>query len=84
VLASSNITPDKETGIGAWTEEQFIQRFRMYADSVPVVAAGEFNSMMPWTMYGKMETEDLAAIYAYLRTVAPISNKVTKFTPAAK
>lgn len=87
VVMSGNITPDKETGIGAWTEEMFIQRFKMYADSTytpHTVAMGEFNSIMPWTMYGQMEKDDLAAIYTYLRSVKPISNSVVKFTPAAK
>ena len=50
----------------------------------PTVAMGEFNSMMPWTMYGQMEEEDLVAIYSYLKTVKPISNKVVKFIPATK
>ena len=87
VLLSSNITPDKDSGIGNWTEEIFIAKFKSYADSsytTPAVAPGEFNTIMPWTMYGQMNTEDLAAIYAYLRTVQPISNKVVKFTPAAR
>jgi mono/diheme cytochrome c family protein len=87
LVNSSNITPDKETGIGAWTQEMFIQRFKAYADSAytsPSVAMGEFNSVMPWTMYGQMEEDDLAAIYTYLRSVKPISNKVIKFTAATK
>ncbi len=82
VVFSANITPDKETGIGAWTQEMFVQRFKIYADSAyvpPSVANGEFNSIMPWTMYGQMEEDDLAAIYAYLKTVKPISNQVVKF-----
>lgn len=84
---SANITPDKETGIGAWTEDMFIARFKSYADStyiIPSVAPGEFNTIMPWTMYGQMTEEDLAAIYAYLKSVKPISNSVTKFVAAGK
>jgi hypothetical protein len=84
VLRSSNITPH-ETGIGAWTEEMFIARFKMYADSAyvsPAIPMGEFNTIMPWTMYGRMTNEDLSAIYAYLRTVKPLENKVEKFAPS--
>ena len=84
VLRSVNITPDK-TGLGDWTEETFVQRFKMYADSayvVPSVQPGEFNSIMPWVMYAEMEEDDLKAIYAYLRTVKPIENIVERFTPA--
>ncbi|GAB1444590.1 hypothetical protein MASR2M41_02010 [Flammeovirgaceae bacterium] len=84
VLRSSNITPD-DTGIGAWTQERFIARFKIFADSsyaLPSVVPGEFNTIMPWTMYGKMKRSDLAAIYAYLRTVKPIENRVEKFIPS--
>lgn len=87
VVRSSNISPDQETGIGAWTEEMFVQRFQAYADSVyvtPQVGAGEFNSIMPWTMYAHMKREDLAAIYAYLKAMTPIANSVVKFTVAKK
>jgi hypothetical protein len=85
-VRSTNITPDK-TGIGSWTEEQFVQRFKAYSDSgyvAPVVPNGEFNSIMPWTMYSKMNKEDLAAIFQYLKTVKPIENTVERFTPRSK
>jgi mono/diheme cytochrome c family protein len=84
VVRSVNITPDK-TGIGAWSEEQFVQRFKMYADSAyvpPTVKPGEFNTIMPWIMYAQMEEDDLKAIYAYLKSMKPIENVVERFTPA--
>jgi mono/diheme cytochrome c family protein len=87
IVRAGNISPDQETGIGNWTEEAFIQRFKIYADSSyvpPSIASGEFNSIMPWTMYAQMKQEDLAAIFAYLKTVKPIKNTVTKFSPPAK
>ena len=83
IVRSANITPDEITGIGKWTKELFIARFKMYADSSykpQTVAAGQFNSIMPWNMYSKMNTEDLAAIYTYLKTVTPLKNTVTKFS----
>lgn len=82
VLRSANITPDKETGIGALTETQFLARFKLYSDSTYVpykVGPGEFKTIMPWTSYANMEEHDLKAIYAYLQTVTPVSNKVVKF-----
>ncbi len=82
---SANITPDRETGIGAWTSDLFVTRFKMYADSafvLPDAAPGEFNTIMPWTMYAHMEQEDLEAIYSYLQTVTPMKNSVSKFTAA--
>ena len=71
-VLSANITADKNTGIGNWTKEQFLARFKMYADtsySLPDVKPGEFNTIMPWTMYSKMREEDLASVFEYLQTV---------------
>jgi len=87
IVYSANISPDMETGIGTWTKEMFLQRFKIYADSAyvtPPVSTGEFNSIMPWTMYSKMTDEDLTAIYTYLHTVKPITNSVIKFSAATK
>lgn len=84
-VTSANLTQDKETGIGSWTEEMFLSRFSQYVDSgyvTPKVGPGEFNTIMPWTMYAGMKAEDLKAIYAYLKTVEPIPNQVIKYTPA--
>jgi mono/diheme cytochrome c family protein len=81
---SSNITPDPETGIGRWTEEQFIQRFKMYMDSAyeaPPVGENQFNTYMPWEMFAGMKESDLSAIYAYLQSVKPIPNQVVRFVP---
>lgn len=82
-VKSANITSDAKTGIGAWTKQQFVARFTMYADSSykPTdVKPGEFQTIMPWLMYGKMKKTDLEAIYAYLKTVKPVNNTVVKFS----
>lgn len=87
IVRSANITPDMETGIGNWSQDAFINRFKSYGDSsyvAPTVGANDFNSIMPWTMYGKMKREDLAAIYTYLRALKPVAHTVIKFTPASK
>jgi mono/diheme cytochrome c family protein len=84
LVRSANITPDKATGIGNWTQEQFISRFALYADSnytLPQTVPGGFNTIMPWTQYARMKKEDLATIYAYLRHVQPVQNPVEKFSP---
>jgi len=83
MVTSSNLTQDTETGIGSWNEEMFVRRFTQYVDSGyvnPKVPPGEFNSIMPWTMYAGMKEDDLKAIYAYLKTIKPIKNEVVKFT----
>ncbi|MBC7915553.1 MAG: cytochrome C [Pyrinomonadaceae bacterium] len=80
---TANITPDKETGIGSWTQEQFLARFKAFADSshIPEIGENEFQTVMPWTMYAGMKVSDLEAIYTYLKTVKPVKNQVIKFVP---
>ncbi|RPI69869.1 MAG: cytochrome C [Ignavibacteriales bacterium] len=84
-VRSLNITPDVETGIGSWSKEDFIARFRHYsspeASNVPVNFETDFNTPMPWLMYAGMTDEDLGAIYDYLKTIAPVNNRVERFTP---
>ena len=81
IVYSANITPDSATGIGNWARELFVRKFKQYADSGYVskpVGAGELNTPMPWWSYAGMREKDLAAIYAYLRTVKPIRQDVKK------
>lgn len=83
VVRSANITPDPETGIGSWSEADFVNKFKAYAAESyvpPETKAGEFNTMMPWTMYSKMTEDDLRAIYQYLTTQKPVMNQVVKFS----
>jgi len=87
IVRTGNITPDEETGIGRWSENEFLDIFHTRSDSATLAKKLEpeaFNTMMPWTMYGKMRNEDLKAIYAYLQTVKPIRNAVVQFSPADK
>jgi mono/diheme cytochrome c family protein len=71
-LVSPNITPDRETGIGAWTDNEF-------ADALQkgVGRGGEhLYPAMPYTYYTKVTREDVMAIRAYLNTIEPVRNKV--------
>ena len=80
-IYSANITPDKETGIGNWTRELFIRKFRQYADSgyVPkAVVNRAANTPMPWPAYAGMREKDLAAMFAFLKSLKPIRNDVKK------
>lgn len=84
VARSANLTPENDTGIGAWERAYFINRFKEYADSTQShirVAKGEANTVMAWTMYAGMTEEDLSAIFSYLRTVKPVRHEVEKFSP---
>ncbi|MCF6406451.1 c-type cytochrome [Chitinophaga filiformis] len=81
---AANLTPDKETGLGSWTAEQFVARFKAFTDSATrnqPVAKGGFNTMMPWAYYSGMDTSDLRSIYTYLKTLKPVHHQVAKFTP---
>jgi len=87
IVSSANLTQCPDTGIGNWDEATFVSKFKQYADSGyvnPKVAPGEYNTIMPWTMYAGMKEEDLKAIYAYLKTVMPIKNQVVKFTASTE
>ena len=83
IVTTPNISADEESGIGYWTKEAFIQKFKQYSDSSyqPQKLGGDdFNTPMPWFMYTGMDTSDLSAIYTYLRTVKKIHNPVNKFS----
>lgn len=71
-FVSANITPDKETGIGNWTKESFVARFKNHTLS------NDPNkiSIMPWQAYSKMNEDDLTAIYNYLMSLLPVKNKI--------
>jgi mono/diheme cytochrome c family protein len=78
VSYTSNLTPDQETGIGAWSEESFIRAMRTgqhLGGGRPILPP------MPWNWVGKMTDEDLKAIFAYLKSVPPIKNKVPDPVP---
>lgn len=81
VVRSANLTPDEETGIGKWSEEQFVRRFRDYGnlayDTAPRAVQANFT-VMPWFGFAHMKDEDLRAIYAFLRTLKPVYNPVVK------
>ncbi len=82
---TANITPDADTGIGSWTEQQFVDKFKGFetpSDAVLTPAEQRQNTMMPWTNFAGMTREDLGAIYAYLRTLKPVTNRVNKFPDA--
>lgn len=80
---SANITPDDETGIGGWPVDQFVSRFKAYDQpgGTPTVTNDEPQTIMPWAMYGGMDTTDLVAIYKYLKTLKPVKHKVEHFVP---
>ena len=83
-VVSANITPDSSTGIGMWSEGMFLDKFTKYRNPTAFnVDSANRNTIMPVSLFAGMKDQDLKAIYAYLRSIKPISNKVDKF-PSAK
>lgn len=81
VTYAVNLTPDPNTGLGIWTEEMFVTAMRTgkhMGQSRPILPP------MPWPAYAQATDEDLKAIYAYLRSLPPIHNRVPEYrAPAA-
>lgn len=72
---TANITPDSATGIGAWTEESFINTLRS-GKHLGLSGGRPILPPMPWEMYKKLSDDDLKAIYAYLHSIPAIRNQV--------
>lgn len=70
---SKNLT-SHETGLGNWTRDVFIARFRVHTAPFPVTE--EQNSEMNWVAFSGMTDEDLGAIWDYLRTLPPLEAKL--------
>ena len=66
-IYSSNITPDKQAGIGAWSDAQFVRAMRHGVRD----DGQELYPAFPYTSYTKMGTDDILAIRAYLNTIPP-------------
>lgn len=64
---TSNLTPDTATGIGLWTEDDFIRTLRTGVNP----AGDSLHPFMPWRQIRRMDDDDLRAIYRYLRTLPP-------------
>jgi mono/diheme cytochrome c family protein len=80
VSYATNLTPDRNTGLGIWTEDMFVRALRTgrhMGVSRPILPP------MPWTALKNMSDEDLKAIYAYLRTIPAVHNRVPEPLPPA-
>jgi mono/diheme cytochrome c family protein len=70
---AANLTPDKATGIGAWTDDVFIRAMRT---GKHLGSGRDILPPMPWYSLAPLTDQDLKDIFAYLHTVKPIVNKV--------
>lgn len=74
VSYAANLTPD-ETGIGNWTEEQFIYALRK-GKSKGLEGSRDLLPPMPWQSISHLSDEEIKAMFAYLKSIKPIKNLV--------
>jgi mono/diheme cytochrome c family protein len=68
----SNLTPDVSTGIGDWTEEQFLASMRIGIRPDGTVML----PFMPWPSYNRWSEDDLRAVWLFLRTLEPFVHEI--------
>lgn len=76
---AANLTPDP-TGIGTWSEAQFINAIRN-GKYKGLEGSRDLLPPMPWPSYRNFSDEDLKAIFAYLKTIKPVENVVPSPIP---
>lgn len=78
ITYAANLTPDKQTGLGGWTVEQFIKTMRT---GKHLGVGRPILPPMPWYSLAGLNDADLKAIFAYLRSLKPIRNQVPAPVP---
>jgi len=79
VSFSANLTPDPETGVlRDFTEQQFVQTLRTGRHQGQ---GRQILPPMPWPLIGQMTDDDLKSVFAYLRQIPPVKNKVSDPIP---
>ena len=78
VSFAANLTPDTTYGLGAWTEDMFIQSLR---NGKHMGTGRDLLPPMPWPYIAQMTDEDLRAIFAYLKSIPAVPNEVAQPVP---
>jgi hypothetical protein len=78
VSFTANLTPDPETGLGKWTQATFMQAIRTGRH---MGRGRQILPPMPFAMYRNFTDEDLGAIFAFLRSIPPVKNRVPEPLP---
>jgi len=73
VSFTANLTPDKETGLGNWTEEMFIATMRTGRHQGK---GRQILPPMPYFIVGALNDDDIKALFAYLQSLEPVHNRV--------
>jgi mono/diheme cytochrome c family protein len=79
-IFTSNISPDKDAGLGAWTDAEIARAVRS-----GVSRSGRllFWQGMPWDHFSNWDEEDVVSLIAYLRAMPPAGEKVPPYRPPA-
>jgi len=80
VSVARNLTPDRETGLGAWSEAQFVKAIRT-GQHLGIDSGRPILPPMPWPSYARMTDEDLHALWVYLRSIPAIRNAAPQSIP---
>ncbi len=75
VFVGSNLTPDKETGLGQWTSEQIVTAIRKGKRP----DGSELSGVMPSASFSRLTDEDAIAIAAFLQSLPPVRNRVRNY-----
>lgn len=73
ITFTANLTPDETGVLSQYSEDQFVAMMRSglrQGQGRPILPP------MPWPVYGQLTDDDLKAVFAYLRTIPPVANKV--------
>ncbi|MEK6224103.1 MAG: c-type cytochrome [Thermodesulfobacteriales bacterium] len=73
LIFSANLTPDDETGIGTWTEVEFVETIRQGRHRG---IERRIKYPMPWQELSEVSDEELLSVYEYLMSLEPVNNKV--------
>jgi mono/diheme cytochrome c family protein len=77
---TANLTPDPETGLGKWTQRNFVETIRTGRH---MGRGREVLPPMPIQVYRNLTDADLAAVFAYLQSIPAIRNRVPEPLPPA-
>src|SRR5574337_723072 len=75
VFVGQNLTPDMETGLGKWTDQQIVTAIRKGKRP----DGSELSGVMPYGSFARLTDEDAFAIAAFLKSLPPVSNKVVSY-----
>ena len=75
---AQNLTPDKETGLGNWTDKEIIRAIKNGISKDGRTLCGQ---IMPYEFYTKFTDEDVLAIITYLKALKPIKHAIPDPTP---